>query len=298
MRKNTLGKGLEALIGDESEVSEGVYMTVPTVRLKPGATQPRTEFNSAALDELAVSIREKGLIQPLIVRKSGNTYEIIAGERRWRAAQKAGVHEVPVIVRDLADGESLEMALIENIQREDLNPVEEALAYEQLISEYGLTHEDMSKRVGKSRAAITNSLRILKLSDASCEALVSGGISTGHARALLGLKFAADEGAVVERIVSGGLSVRQTEQLVKTINASGSSSSGGSSNRSAASQPDIYLKRAERSMREALGAKVSIKGGREKGSIVIQYSSPDDLERLSFEIAGGASVIPTKGAKT
>ncbi|WP_462137967.1 ParB/RepB/Spo0J family partition protein [Candidatus Mycalebacterium sp.] len=296
MRKNTLGKGLEALIGDESEVSEGAYMTVPTTRLKPGAGQPRTGFNSGALDELAVSIKEKGVIQPLIVRKSGDKYEIIAGERRWRAAQKAGVHEVPVIVRDLADSESLEIALIENIQREDLNPLEEALAYERLISEYGLTHENMSKRVGKSRAAVTNSLRILKLSDASREALVSGGISTGHARAVLGLKSAADEGVVVARIISGGLSVRQTEALVKKFNALGSS--GGSFKQSAASETDIYLKRAERSMREALSAKVSIKGGRKKGNIIIQYSSPDDLERLSFEIAGGSSVIPTKGAKT
>lgn len=288
MRKNTLGKGLEALIGNEGEVSEGAYMTLPTVRLKPGAWQPRTEFSSKTIDELADSIREKGVIQPLIVRKSGDKYEIIAGERRWRAAQKAGIHEVPVIVREAAGGELLEMALIENIQREDLNPVEEALAYERLISEFGLTHENMSKRVGRSRAAITNSLRLLNLSDAAREALVSGKISTGHARAILGLKSRDNEGGVVSQS-AGGLSVRQTEALVKKLNSAGSPAGKPP----AASQPDIYLKRAERSMREALSAKVSIKGGRDRGSIMIEYSSAEDLERLSFEIAGG-SPLPAR----
>lgn len=276
MRKNALGRGLEALMGPETSISQG-YVVLPTVRLTPGGQQPRKNFSDKSLDGLANSIREKGLIQPLIVRKRGEKYEIIAGERRWRAAQKAGLHEVPVIVREMADNESLETALIENIQREDLNPVEEARAYEKLADDFRLTHEDISKRVGKSRTAVTNQIRILKLSDAALNALSSGEISTGHARALLGLKPEADEGEALRKIVSSAMSVRQTESFVKKIN---------SSQNAAANVPetDIYLKQAEHSIRDTLGTKVKIEGSRKRGRIIIKYSSAEELDRLSFEI--------------
>ncbi len=279
MRKNTLGKGLEALMGAETSPLPQGHLTLPTGRLKPGAGQPRKNFNSESLEELANSIAEKGLIQPLIVRKKGSKYEIVAGERRWRAAQKAGLHEVPVIVREMADGEAVEVALIENIQREDLNPIEEALAYEKLTGEFQLTHEEISKRVGKSRAAITNQLRLLKLPDAARNALSSGEISTGHARAILGLAPGTDEKETVRRVVGNRMSVRQTESFVKKINLSAGGADGKSS------ETDIYLKQAERSIRDSLGTKVKIEGNRKKGRIIIRYSSAEELDRLSFEIA-------------
>ncbi|MGI9558337.1 MAG: ParB/RepB/Spo0J family partition protein [Thermodesulfobacteriota bacterium] len=287
MRKNTLGRGLESLIpeGGADAGSQKGRLSLPLGRLKPGAGQPRKIFDDTALGELADSIKEKGLIQPLIVRKHGAKYEIIAGERRWRAAQKAGLREVPVIVREMADGESVEVALIENIQREDLNPFEEAGAYERLLDEFDLTHDEVAKRVGKSRAAITNQLRLLKLSPPAREALLSGRISMGHARAVLGLKSGADEQAAVSKIVSGGLSVRQTETLVRKINSGGRKGGG-------AKQADIYLKQAERAIRERLGARVKIEGGREKGRIVIVYSSADELERISFEMANESPLPP------
>lgn len=286
MRKNTLGKGLDALIDNEPLSAEPERFSLPLGRLRPGGGQPRKAFDEAALDGLAASIREKGLIQPLIVRKAGDGYEIIAGERRWRAAQKAGLREVPVIIREMADGEAMEIALIENIQREDLNPVEEALAYERLISDFGLTHEEIARRVGKSRSAITNHLRLLKLSAETLEELSAGRLSMGHARAALGLNSGEDEEAVVSRVISAGMSVRQTEALVRRIN-----SGSAPARRAAPPAPDIHLKQAERSIREALGTKVIVEGGREKGRIVISYSSSEELERISSEI-GGVSPVP------
>ncbi len=280
MKKNALGKGLESLIGDEIDVPRG-HLSLPVGRLIPGAGQPRKNFNEKSIEELADSIREKGLIQPLIVRKHGEKYEIIAGERRWRAAQRAGLREVPVIVREMADGDAFEIALIENIQRKDLNPVEEALAYEKLISEFDLTHEEVSKRVGKSRVAITNQLRLLRLPDAARVALINGDLSTGHARAILGLKPGADGARVALKVVRGDMSVRQTESLVKRINSS------QSSDQKVSQTDDISIKRAEWTMRDRLGTKVMIEGGLKKGRIVIKYSSAEELERLSFEIGSG-----------
>lgn len=289
MRKNTLGKGLDALIETVPEAVEAAsgHLSLPLGRLRPGSGQPRKEFEDAALEDLAASIKEKGLIQPLIVRKAGDQYEIVAGERRWRAAQKAGLREVPVIVREIADGESLEIALIENIQREDLNPVEEAAAYRRLIEEFKLTHDEVSTRVGKSRAAVTNHLRLLNLSPQALEALSSGHISMGHARAIAGLKSPSHEQDVVNRVVSSGMSVRQAEGLVRRMN------SGGSSGGNTTKEADIYLKRTERSIMEALGAKVRIEGDRKRGRVIISYSSGDELERISSDIGGG-SPIPEK----
>ena len=281
MKKNTPGKGMEALIGDETGISRG-YISLPVGRLTPGAGQPRKHFNGKSIEELADSIREKGLIQPLIVRKRGEKYEIVAGERRWRAAQRAGIAEVPVIVREMADGAAVEIALIENIQREDLNPIEEALAYQKLISEFEMTHGEVSKRVGKSRTAITNQLRLLKLPGFARAALLGGDLSTGHARAILGLKSGADGAQVVRKVVDGGISVRQTENLVKKINSS-------QSPYTKATEVDISIKRAERTMRDRLGTKVMIEGGLKKGRIIIKYSSAQELERLSFEIGNGSS---------
>lgn len=290
MRKNTVKKGAQPLADNTPPPAEPEHLSLPLGRLRPGGGQPRRDFDEAAIEELAASIGEKGLIQPLIVRRAGDGYEIVAGERRWRAAQKAGLREVPVIVREMADGESVEIALIENIQREDLNPVEEALAYERLITEFGLTHDEVSRRVGKSRPEVTNHLRLLKLSAATLDELSAGRISAGHARAVLGLNPGEDEDAVVETVISSGLSVRQTEALVRKINSGGSPSA----RRSSPSSPDIYLKQAERAIREALGAKVSVEGGREKGRIVISYSSAEELERISSEMGGGSPVRAKK----
>ncbi len=294
MRKNTLGKGLEALMGSESEsaLARG-YMTLPTSRLKPGAGQPRKNFNDKSLGELADSIREKGMIQPLIVRKLGREYEIVAGERRWRAAQKAGLHEVPVIVREMADGESVEIALIENIQREDLNPIEEALAYEKLTGDFGLTHEEVSGRVGKSRAAITNQLRLLKLSDSARGRSCFGGTVNG-ARA----RHTRLENRTPTRKLWFAPWSQAEYPCDRPRILSKKSTPRGAYSPAKISEPDIYLKRAENAIRDSLGTKVKIEGGRKKGRIIIKYSSAEELDRLSFEMGGKSPVFAGSAKET
>jgi ParB family chromosome partitioning protein len=277
LRKSALGKGLDALIPTE-KIGQG-YVILGIDEIKPNTYQPRKDFDEEAIKELASSIQEKGIIQPIVVRKSENTYEIIAGERRWRAAQRVGITRVPVIIKDVSDREALELALVENLQREDLNPIEEATAYEQLIEDFGLTHEDISKRIGKERSTITNQLRLLKLPEEVREALIKGEITAGHARAILGLKSLNKAKEVLEAIRSQKLSVRRTEVLVKKL----------SEDKQTVIRPnDVapYIKHLTDGLKKALGTQVKIidKGG--SGKIEIEYYSNDELERL-IEILRG-----------
>lgn len=274
MGRPVLGKGMNALIGS---VEPNVSRETSTLRLamiEPNKNQPRKKFDDAALEELADSIKKYGVLQPLIVEKNGSTYQIIAGERRWRAARMAGLTEVPVIIKELGESEAAEIALIENLQREDLNPVEEAFAYQALMEEYGVRQEDVAAKVSKNRSTVTNALRLLKLSDSILEKLAEGKLTAGHARALLTLEDENLREVLCDRIINEGLSVRTTEKLAK--------SPALIENRKAEKPPvDDYMKAAGKSLTKALGTKVAIKPGKNgKGKIVIDYYSTDNLNDL------------------
>ncbi|MDI9500692.1 MAG: ParB/RepB/Spo0J family partition protein, partial [Bacillota bacterium] len=212
--KKGLGKGLGALLGTDEPENKGV-IEVRINEIEPNTDQPRKTFDDEKLAALAESIKQHGIVQPLIVQQDGNMYRIVAGERRWRAARLAGIDTVPVIVRDLSDRQVMEVALIENLQREDLNPVEEAEAYEKLISEFGMTQEEVASIVGKSRPAVTNAIRLLSLSDDIKTRLISGEISSGHARALLAIDDAKLQLKAMQEIIEKEMSVRETEKLIK-----------------------------------------------------------------------------------
>lgn len=277
MKKSVLGKGLDALIPTE-KVGQG-YVILGIDEIRPNTYQPRKDFDEEAINELAVSIQEKGIIQPIVVRKNMNAYEIIVGERRWRAAQRVGLTKVPVIIKDASDREALELALVENLQREDLNPIEEATAYDQLIEDFGLTHEEISKRIGKERSTITNQLRLLKLPEEVREALIKGEITAGHARALLGLESPNKMKEVLEAIRKEKLSVRKTEKLVQKL-------LGDKQTAIKSHAVDPFIKHLTDELKKALGTQVKIidKGG--EGKIEIEYYSKDELERI-IEILGG-----------
>ena len=282
MKKGTLGKGLDALIPKEDKGSESKaqsQLVAPIYDIHPNTHQPRKEFDDSAISELAASIKEKGILQPLIVRQSVKGYEIIAGERRWRAAQSAGVTEVPIIVKEATDREMLELALIENLQREDLNPIEEAYAYQHLINDFGLTHEDVSQQIGKDRSTITNQLRLLRLPDEAKSALTQGDISTGHARALLSLELESDIIAVLGRVLKQKLSVRKTEQLIQNL-------SKPKPQKRALPPPDPYILQTADEMKKSLGTQVKIVNNAGRGKIEIEFYSESELERLTDYILG------------
>lgn len=283
MRKRTLGKGLDALIPSENKSGETQkdYTLLDINLIKPNKLQPRKSFNEQALNELADSIRENGVIQPLVVRKKENEFEIIAGERRWRASQKAGINRLPVIVKDVSEDNVLQIALIENLQREDLNPIEEAEAYNQLIEDYNLTHEDVSRRIGKNRSTITNQIRLLKLSDRAKMALNSREISAGHARALLAVEPGETSDRVLSEIVSKGLSVRKTEELIKKV-LQEKEKAGSEPSKQNGNEPseDDYINEIAEELTRSLGTKVKINPKGKKGVIQIEYYSADELERL------------------
>ncbi len=279
------------------EVVKEVVKEIPAEQMlkismiEPNSAQPRKEFNEDALAELADSIKKFGVIEPLIVTKKGKIYQIIAGERRWRAARIAGLREVPVIVREYSDRERMEVALIENLQREDLNPVEEALAYQSLIDEYDLKQDEVAERVSKSRTTITNSLRLLKLSDKVKQMLIDDMISTGHARALLAID---DENVQYETALSvfdEGLSVRETEQLVKGVNnilaGKQIDEKGQVKDDKTDSAMEAILSSLSEELKTALGSKINIKAKGKKGKIEIEYVSSDDLERIVHIIKTG-----------
>lgn len=275
MKKATLGRGLEALI--PKETASGGFILASIHDVRPNLRQPRKEFDDEAISELSISIKEKGVLQPLIVRRSGQGYEIIAGERRWRAAQKAGVNKVPIIIKEATDGEALELALIENLQRQDLNPIEEATGYRHLIEDFGLTHEDVAARIGKDRSTITNQLRLLRLPEEAQKALAQGEISAGHARALLSLESASDMKAALDAVRKQKLSVRNTEALVKKM--SGAAKSVAKSEQT--QEEDPYVRSLADEFKRALSTKVRIVYNNGRGRIEIDYYSTDELERLA-----------------
>lgn len=239
--------------------------------IQPNPLQPRKTFPDEQLQELADSIKEKGILQPLMVRRRGDKFELIAGERRWRAAQRAGMREVPVLVKEVSDSEMLELSLIENIQREDLNPIEEAEAYKRLMEEFDLTQEEVSRKIGKDRTTIANTIRLLKLPPEVKQSLSEGKISMGHARAFLGLDGADRQRALLRRLLLGGLSVRQIENIIKRLRA-GSPSSPRKGN------PD-WSPLVE-DLQRVLGTRVKIVGRRKRGKIEIEYYSAEELDRL------------------
>ena len=241
--------------------------------------QPRRFFDDTALEELAASIREHGILQPLIVTRVRNGYQLIAGERRWRAAQLAGRSTVPVLVKDVAPIELLELALVENVQRADLNPLEEALAYSQLADGFGLTQEQVARRVGKSRAAVTNTLRLLKAAPPVQQALLDGEISEGHARALLGLDRTEAQEAALKTVLKSGFSVRQTEDLVRRL-------LGQKERQRSRRSPSPQTRELERRFREALSAKVNLSRSGQRGRLVVYFYSDDELDALYERIVG------------
>jgi ParB family transcriptional regulator, chromosome partitioning protein len=253
------------------------YMLCPVNRIEANQLQPRKKIDQDSLDELAASIKENGIIQPLVVCETNNGYKLIAGERRWRAAQAIGLTEVPIIVRNASEYKQLEIGLIENIQRQDLNPIEEAEAYNNLIEVYNLTQEEISKRVGKSRSTVANSLRILQLPDYVKEDIAEGRLTSGHGRALIGLngeqtKIARD------KIIASALSVRQTENLVSFLKRK--EKEGPDKKKPVDQLPQSYCQALTRNIESYLGSKSKIIQNGQRGKIEIEYYSPDDLERL------------------
>ena len=275
-----LGRGLGALLGDDVMNADAqTVTTLPIAEVESNSAQPRKYVDDAALAELAESIRLHGIIQPLTVRKlSSGYYQIIAGERRWRAARLAGLKEVPVVVMEADDRKAAELAMIENLQREDLNPMEEALGYQALIQQYHMTQEEAAARVGKSRPAVANSLRLLELDPSVQQQVVEGRLSAGHARALVPLSPALQVRAA-GTILQGGLSVRQTETLAKRLAAE------KKAKRSPAANQVNYAAEAQQSLSSALGRKVRIVTGRNKGRIELEYYGMDDLNDLLEALA-------------
>lgn len=270
-----LGKGLHAFFppteaGDEEQIKE-----VSLSELRPNPYQPRKVFNQKAIDELKESILEHGILQPIVVRKSIKGYEIVLGERRFRAATEAGLNTIPVIVKDYTEQKMMEVALIENLQREDLNPVEEAQAYQKLMEHLKITQEELASRVGKSRPHIANHIRLLQLPKPVLELLSNGLLSMGHGRALLGLKKKAKMQLIVQKIMDENLNVRQLEKLISDINKN---VSRGTKKNTA--QTNVFFKEKESSLRDRFGTSVSIKKSKRKGKIEIEFFSQDDLERI------------------
>jgi ParB family chromosome partitioning protein len=276
MNRKALGRGLGALLSSDSTIDLGAEPSeVDLDSIVPGPMQPRTHFDEAALESLAESIRTHGVVQPLLVRRRDGGYELIAGERRWRAAKLAGIPRVPVVVKEVPDDSLLEIALIENIQRENLNPIEEAQAYKKLIETVGLTQESLASRVGRDRTYITNYLRLLRLPDDVQQLVKEGRLSTGHARTLLALSHADLQRRIARQIIDGGLSVRATEQLVQKA------SEEKPAKRSAPQPVDPNIKAAETKLRRALGTQVKILQATDgRGKVEISFFNTQDLDRI------------------
>jgi ParB family chromosome partitioning protein len=305
-KKKGLGRGLDALLGTVREIDKAAPDAAGLDAAEPGAApgasaapvpervhalavdriqrgryQPRREFDPDSLRELADSIAAQGVIQPIVVRPVGEgRYEIIAGERRWRAAQQAGLSEMPVVVREVGEQAAIAIALIENIQRDDLNPLEEATALQRLLGEFGLTHMQVAEAVGKSRTTVTNLLRLLELNDDVKQALEQGKLEMGHARALLGLK-GPQQSAAAARVLSRGLSVRETERLVRRWQQEGEAAAGAPRKKA----PDPNVRRLQEDLADRLGARVQIQQGeRGAGKLVIAYNSLDELDGILAHI--------------
>ena len=290
-----LGRGLGALLGDAAlQSQEGGSLSLPISQVEPGLKQPRKRFDEDSLQDLADSIRTHGVIQPLTVRRlASGYYQIIAGERRWRAAKIAGLTEIPAVIIEADDRKVMELGLIENLQREDLNPVEEANGYKVLMDEYGLTQEEVAQRVGKSRPAVANALRLLALPDAVHQLLEEGKLSAGHARAILSVPSGELQKKLAQKVIAEDLSVRQTEALAKRLAA------GEKEPPSPSPGPDlsIYLRAAEKDLAARFGRKVHIVNGKKKGKVELEYYNPEDLnallellEQLPSDGKGGAEL--------
>lgn len=301
MSKSALGRGLGALLGGAQTTkaspapatspeapqvpplpeASSPFQRIKLADIRPCPLQPRKHFPAESIDELAVSIRENGLIQPLVVRAKGSGFELIAGERRWRASQQAGITDVPVVIREASDREVLELALVENLQRENLNPVEEAAGYAQLVSQFQLRQEDVAARVGKNRVHIAQSLRLLRLPQEVLAHLRDGRISAGHAKAILTLASPDEQRLACDRVLREGLSVRATEELAQKMAAGASvgATSGSSRGRSSRSS-DPHVARTESRLQEKFQTRVRLRYRQGKGSIEIQFFSDDDLERV------------------
>lgn len=280
--KKALGKGIKAFIPEEYGIlKEESYTELEVDELRPSPLQPRMRFDEKGIEELAQSIRKAGVLQPIIVIPEGEKFRILIGERRWRAAQKAGLRKVPVLIRNIPKEQQLEVSLVENLQREELNPIEIARAYERLTEELGYTQEEVGEKVGKDRASVANFLRLLKLPSEIQESIQDGKISMGHAKILLSVEDSKAQLDLVKRIVHKGLSVRATENLVAKFNKQLSPSRKRN--------PDPNLEAVQEELLKALGTKVVISGNQKKGIINIFYYSLDELNRISEFIKGGRS---------
>lgn len=286
VRTGSLGRGLGALLGEVNQQdtadgnagAPGGVRTIPVGALSPHPDQPRRRFDDAALDELAASIASQGILQPIVVRAHGHGYQIVAGERRWRAAQRARLHEVPVIVRDFTEEETLQIALVENIQRQDLNAIEEAQAFHRLMGQFGHTQEELAKVVHKSRSHVANLLRLLDLPETIQTQLMNGALTMGHARALLG---ARDPEALADQVIARGLSVRETEKL-----ASANKPRAGGGSRAKSAVPDADLVALESQLADLLGLKVRVTHDGPGGTVALGYSSLDQLDMICARLTG------------
>ena len=302
MAKPVLGRGLSALLGaagSPARPAENVFQAppppaaieageqvrrAPVAQVRPCPLQPRKDFSQESLRELADSIKEQGIVQPLIVRPRGDGYEIIAGERRWRAAQMAGLAEVPVIVRQADDRAVLEMALIENLQRENLNAIEEAQGYAQLIEQFQLTQEQAALKVGKSRAVVANALRLLKLTPKLQTFVRDGRLSVGHAKVILGLASAEEQDLAADRVLKKSLSVRQTEELAAALQKK-QGQKNGEGTRHALVERDAHVAAVQNKIQERFGTKVVLRYHQGRGAVEIKFFNDDDLERI-LKVAG------------
>ena len=291
-RQRGLGKGLAALLGETMEAGalgarQGTLLSIPIEHLTPHPNQPRQHFDEAEIESLAASIREKGIVQPLVVRPGddsddGAPYQIVAGERRWRAAQRAGLHELPAVVRHLSEAESIEIALVENLQRRDLNPLEEAAAYRRLIRDFDHRQEDVATALGKSRSHVANTVRLLDLPEKVKALVEDGTLSAGHGRALLA---AAEPAALSDTVVRLGLTVRQTEALVRRAGEAKAPRTG-----------DPNVKALENDLRRSLGLKVTIDVGARGGRMTIAYKEPEQLDALIGRLLEGPLPRPPRQA--
>lgn len=287
MAKKGLGKGLGSLFGSDEietlsvsktadEKIEGDIQSIKTSLIEPNKKQPRSKFDDEKIDALAGSIKEHGVISPIIVTPAKNgMYKIVAGERRWRAAKKAKIKEIPAIVRSYSDEQVAEIALIENLQRENLNPIEEAVGYNLLMEEFNLTQETISKRVGKSRSAVANSLRLLTLEPALQKLITDGSLTSGHARAVLSVEGNEMRSALAKKIIEGGLNVRQAESLTKEL-----MKKKGAPKKKEKTAAEIEAEKIAEKLSSAIGTKVNISHGAKKGKIEIEYYGADDLDRI------------------
>jgi len=277
-RVGGLGRGMAALLqATETNDDKQAYFVCPIEQIRPNRNQPRKHFAPEKLEELAASIREQGIIQPLVVTKKDGFYEIIAGERRWRASQKAGLHEVPVVIREASDAVVMELALIENIQRQDLNAIEEAEAYRSLVEQFSISQEDVARRVGKSRTAVTNSLRLLKLPQTIQHDIIEERLSMGHARAILALESPELIEKARHEILHRQLSVRATEELVRRLKVDPRPQAGAKRPR----QPDLLMSSLEEQLQKRFQSRVAIRRvGAKGGRLEIHFSDPEELTRI------------------